>query len=170
MGGVSSGGLGLIVQLVKRLKVAERIDERVRVLKRHLPYRESDHVLNLIYNVMSGGVCLQDVKSRREDVSYLESVGARKIPAPSTEGDFLRRFKQEDVLALQEAFNESHQGNSPTSVTRVIPPFGDHHHLVSLDFRRLCLGKLFPSRFLLSGRSRGLFRASVFPVAAFAFD
>ena len=107
MEGVSSGGLGLIVQLVKRLKVAERIDERVRVLKRHLPYRESDHVLNLIYNVMSGGVCLQDVKSRREDVSYLESVGARKIPAPSTEGDFLRRFKQEDVLALQEAFNES---------------------------------------------------------------
>ena len=107
MGGVSSGGLGLIVQLVKRLRVAERIDERVRVLKRHLPYRESDHVLNLIYNVMSGGVCLQDVKSRREDVSYLESVGARKIPAPSTEGDFLRRFKQEDVLALQEAFNES---------------------------------------------------------------
>ena len=104
MGGVSSGGLGLIVQLVKRLRVAERIDERVRVLKRHLPYRESDHVLNLIYNVMSGGVCLQDVKSRREDVSYLESVGARKIPAPSTEGDFLRRFKQEDVLALQEAF------------------------------------------------------------------
>ena len=192
MGGVSSGGLGLIVQLVKRLRVAERIDERVRVLKRHLPYRESDHVLNLIYNVMSGGVCLQDVKSRREDVSYLESVGARKIPAPSTEGDFLRRFKQEDVLALQEAFNESrlqvwqsqaaemgkratidvdgttaettgcckegmdlnykgqwgygplvvslaetnevlytfnrpavnHQGNSPTSVTRVIPPLG----------------------------------------------
>ena len=55
MGGVSSGGLGLIVQLVKRLRVAERIDERVRVLKRHLPYRESDHVLNLIYNVMSGG-------------------------------------------------------------------------------------------------------------------
>ena len=107
MGGVSSGSLGLIVQLVKRLRVAERIDERVRVLKRHLPYRESDHVLNLIYNVMSGGVCLQDVKSRREDVSYLESVGARKIPAPSTEGDFLRRFKQEDVLALQEAFNES---------------------------------------------------------------
>ena len=65
MEGVSSGGLGLIVQLVKRLKVAERIDERVRVLKRHLPYRESDHVLNLIYNVMSGGVCLQDVKSPR---------------------------------------------------------------------------------------------------------
>ena len=107
MEGVSSGGLGLIVQLVKRLRVAERIDERVRVLKRHLPYRESDHVLNLIYNVMSGGVCLQDVKSRREDVSYLESVGARKIPAPSTEGDFLRRFEPADVLALQEAFNES---------------------------------------------------------------
>ena len=64
----------------------------------------------------------------------------------------------------------NYQGNFPTSVTRVIPPFGDQHHLVSLDFRRLCLEKVFPSRFLLSGRSRGLSRASVFPVAAFAFD
>ena len=88
MGGVSSGGLGLIVQLVKRLRVAERIDERVRVLKRHLPYRESDHVLNLIYNVMSGGVCLQDVKSRREDVSYLESVGARRSRHRVRKGTF----------------------------------------------------------------------------------
>ena len=68
MGGVSSGGLGLIVQLVKRLRVAERIDERVRVLKRHLPYRESDHVLNLIYNVMSGGVCLQALLSKLAEI------------------------------------------------------------------------------------------------------
>ena len=79
------------------------------------------------------------------------------------------RLPQQQGRATRGLF-VNYQGNSPTSVTRVIPPFGDQHHLVSLDFRRLCLGKLFPSRFLLSGRSRGLFRASVFPVAAFAFD
>ncbi len=58
---VDCGGLQL---LVKQLELAETIDQRVKVLERHLPYRESDHVLNLIYNVMTGGSCLQDVEAR----------------------------------------------------------------------------------------------------------
>lgn len=102
---VGCGGLGLMQQLVKKLGVAQAIDERVEVLKRHQPYYESDHVLNLIYNVASGGLCLQDVEHRRQDGSYLEALGADKIPAPSTEGDFLRRFSAEDVEDLMEAFN-----------------------------------------------------------------
>ena len=64
---VDCGGLGVIQLLVKQLELAETIDQRVKVLERHLPYRESDHVLNLIYNVMTGGSCLQDVEARRRD-------------------------------------------------------------------------------------------------------
>ena len=89
---IDCGGLGLIQLLVKKLGLAESINQRVQVLKRHLPYRESDPVLNLIYNVMSGGSCLQDVEARRRDVGYLDALGARKVPAPSTELDFLRRL------------------------------------------------------------------------------
>ena len=106
MRGIECEGLGLIQQLVRKLKLAEAIDDRVRVLRRHLPYQESDHVLNLIYNVMTGGSCLQDVEARRQDVGYLEALGAHKIPAPSTEGDFLRHFEGGDVEDLMEAFNE----------------------------------------------------------------
>jgi hypothetical protein len=34
----------------QKLGLAEQIDARVQLLKRHLPYHESDHVLNLAYN------------------------------------------------------------------------------------------------------------------------
>ena len=75
---IDCGGLGLIQLLVKKLGLAESINQRVPVLKRHLPYRESDHVLNLIYNVMSGGSCLQDVEARRRDVGYLVCAGSQE--------------------------------------------------------------------------------------------
>jgi len=104
---VDCGGLGMVQLLVERLQVAESIDERVKVLERHLPYRESDHVLNLIYNVMTGGSCLQDLEDRRRDLVYLDALGARKVPAPSTEGDFLRRFDRESIWKVMEAFNEA---------------------------------------------------------------
>ena len=70
---VDCGGLGVIQLLVKQLELAETIDQRVKVLERHLPYRESDHVLNLIYNVMTGGSCLQDVEARRRRL-FISSV------------------------------------------------------------------------------------------------
>ena len=102
---VDCGGLGVIQLLVEQLQLAEAIDQRVKVLERHLPYRESDHVLNLIYNVMTGGSCLQDVEARRQDPVYLDALGARKVPAPSTEGDFLRRFDSDSIWDLMEAVN-----------------------------------------------------------------
>jgi hypothetical protein len=43
------GGIGAIHQMVRRVKLDRRIDEAVVVLKRHLPYHESDHVLNIAY-------------------------------------------------------------------------------------------------------------------------
>ena len=60
---IGFGGLGLIRQLTARLGLAEAIDARLQVLRRHLPYRESDHVLSLMVNVLSGGRCLQDVQN-----------------------------------------------------------------------------------------------------------
>ena len=77
------------------------------LLKRHQPYHESDHVLSLIYNVATGGTRYQDIELRRQSVSFLEAVGAEKIPAPSTAGDFVRRFDAPDVVDLMEAVNAS---------------------------------------------------------------
>ncbi len=103
---VGWGGLGLMSQLADHLGIAESIDRQVQVLRRHLPYRESDHVLSLIFNLLSGGRCLQDAEDKRLDEAYCEALGAERLPAPSTSGDFLRRFGERDVEALQRAFEQ----------------------------------------------------------------
>src|SRR5439155_16751045 len=79
------------------------IDERLHLFKFHLPYHESDHVLNIAYNALCDARCLQDLELRRQDEAYLNTLGATRIPDPTTAGDFCRRFQQEHLDALQEA-------------------------------------------------------------------
>jgi Transposase DDE domain group 1 len=95
-----------MVLLVRHLGLAATIDEHLHLLKRHLPYHESDHVLNMTYNILAGGLCLEDLELRRQDVGYLEALGAYRIPDPTTAGDFLRRFTTVDVEKLMDALNK----------------------------------------------------------------
>ncbi|HEY5844150.1 MAG TPA: IS1380 family transposase, partial [Mycobacterium sp.] len=75
------------------------------MLKVHLPYHESDHVLNLAYNVACGGTRLEDIERLRHDTAYMNALGADLIPDPTTAGDFCRRFDEADVATLMEAIN-----------------------------------------------------------------
>jgi len=104
--GVGVGGIGAIHKFALASGLVEAIDNRVDVLKVHLPYHESDHVLNIAYNILSGGTCLEDIELLRNDEVYLDALGAQRIPDPTTEGDFCRRFEEEDINGLMEAFNE----------------------------------------------------------------
>lgn len=45
-GAVSCGGLGAMHTLAQRLGLVREINEHLHLLKVHLPYHESDHVLN----------------------------------------------------------------------------------------------------------------------------
>ena len=76
--GIAYGGLGAMVLLVRRLGLAEAIDRRLHLLKLHLPYHESDHVLNLAYNALCDGDCLEDIELRRNDEVFLDALGARR--------------------------------------------------------------------------------------------
>ena len=67
--------------------------------------RESDHVLNIAYNTLTGGTCLEDIELRRNDEALMDGVGVERIPDPTTAGDFTRRFSEEDVAELMEAIN-----------------------------------------------------------------
>ena len=87
--------------------LVDAIDQHVQVLKVHLPYHESDHVLGIAYNVLCGGTCLQDIEQRRQDEVYLDALGAQRIPDPTTAGDFCRRFDEAAIEALQTAINET---------------------------------------------------------------
>lgn len=64
--GTVFGGIGLMQQLVRTLGLAEAIDQRLHLFKMHLPYHESDHVLNLAYNALCAGTCLEDLELRRK--------------------------------------------------------------------------------------------------------
>ena len=106
MRGTGVGGLGAMHRVARRTGLIEAIDKSVHVLKRHLPYHESDHVLNIAYNALTGGTCLEDIELRRNDEAYLDALGAQRIPDPTTAGDFCRRFEPGDVENPMEAANE----------------------------------------------------------------
>ena len=102
---IAAGGMGAMHLLVRKLGLDEAIDRGLQLLKLHLPYHESDHVLNIAYNLLAGGTCLEHLELLRNDEGYLDALGARRIPDPTTAGDFCRRFGVSDVDRLQELFN-----------------------------------------------------------------
>jgi hypothetical protein len=100
------GGLGTCLLLAKRLDLADALDAELHLLKRHLPYFDSDHVLNLTYNILVGGTCIQDLELLRNDEHYPDALGTQRIPDPTTAGDSLRRFAAKDIATLQRLINE----------------------------------------------------------------
>jgi hypothetical protein len=106
---VSAGGIGALHLLARRLGLIDALDERLQILKLHLPYHESDHVLNLAYNVLAGGGCLEHLELLRNDENYLDALGARRIPDPTTAGDFCRRFDEGDIRTLLAILNRTSQ-------------------------------------------------------------
>ena len=102
---ISCGGIGAFHVLADRLGLIDELNGRLDLLRAHRPYHESDHVLNIAYNTLTGGTCLDDIALRRNDETYLDALGAERIPAPTTAGDFTRRFTEADVVALMDAIN-----------------------------------------------------------------
>jgi hypothetical protein len=104
---MNCGGIGAMHLMVQRLGLVEDIDRNLHLLKVHLPYHESDHVLNLSYNLLAGGQRLEDIELRRQDEVFLDGLGAERLPDPTTAGDFTRRFSVEDIVVLEECINRS---------------------------------------------------------------
>ncbi|MGH9044239.1 MAG: IS1380 family transposase, partial [Acidimicrobiales bacterium] len=105
--GTAHGGMGMIARLVAAVGLAEEIDSSVELLKIHHPYHESDHVLNIAYNALCGGTRLTDIELRRNDAVFLDGLGVKSLPDPTTAGDFCRRFDEEQIMELQEAINRA---------------------------------------------------------------
>jgi DDE family transposase len=103
------GGIGAMHTLVRQVGLIDAINEDLHVFKIHLPYHESDHVLNIAYNPLCEGSRLEDIELRRNDVHFLDAIGARRIPDPTTAGDFCRRFTSTHIDTLQGIFNKVRQ-------------------------------------------------------------
>ena len=81
---MSYGGIGVVRRLVSKLGLAGEIDGRLGLLKRHLPYHESDHMLNIAYNLLCGGMRMEDLGALRNNAAYMDALGAEVIPSPLT--------------------------------------------------------------------------------------
>jgi hypothetical protein len=122
------GGLGACLVLVQRLQLADALDAKLHLLKRHVPYHESDHILNLTYNILAGGRTLNDLELLRNDEIYLDALGAQRIPDPTTAGDFLRRFGQQDSSTLMRVINDKR-----LLVWKQQPPAFFEHAIIEAD-------------------------------------
>src|SRR5262249_37700782 len=105
VGGLAAGGLGALLLLARQIGWIRDLDHQLHLLKVHLPYHESDHVLNIAFNILAGGQRLEHIEWRRNDEVFLNALGAQRIPDPTTAGDFCRRFREADVDRLMDAIN-----------------------------------------------------------------
>src|SRR4051794_14166860 len=89
--GLGPGGIGAMLLLARRTGLIADIDRDLHLLKRHQPYHESDHVLNIAFNLLAGGTRPEHIERLRNDEAYLNALDATRIPDPTTAGDFCPR-------------------------------------------------------------------------------
>ncbi len=73
---IGYGGIGALHKLVCKLGLDREINKNIVLLKVHVPYWDSDHVLNIAYNVLTGGTCLEDIERLRNDETYMNALDA----------------------------------------------------------------------------------------------
>ncbi len=91
------GGVGTMLELARDVGLMAKLDSELGVLDRPYPYTDADQVMNIALNILGGGRVLDDIEVRRNDLMFLDALGARSIPDPTTAGDDCRRFETEDV-------------------------------------------------------------------------
>lgn len=91
------GGLSLAASLARRLRIPQELDRSLTLLQSHRPFTESDHVLTHAYNLFTGGMCIEDIATLQASEPIRRLLGAKRIPDPTTAGDFLRRFQADDL-------------------------------------------------------------------------
>ena len=80
--GIACGGIGAIHLMNKKTGFIDEIDSVLHLLKVHLPYHESDHVLNIAYNVIAGGTRLEDIELHPSWASSSPSARTAKATSP----------------------------------------------------------------------------------------
>lgn len=103
------GGLALAHDQAMRLGIDRDINRSIHLLKLHMPYTESDHVLTHVYNLYVGGQCIEDIANLQHSEAVKHLLGACRIPDPTTAGDFLRRFEAYHLDAFQAIIDRARE-------------------------------------------------------------
>jgi hypothetical protein len=95
----SHAGTVLLQDFAQRLGVERVLDEELQVKVRERGYGEGQAIGGLVYNLVVGGEHLRDLEVLRGDQGTQELLGVEGILAPTTAGEFLRKF---DIGAVQD--------------------------------------------------------------------
>ena len=109
----SHAGTVLLHDFAQRLGVARLLDEELRVKVRERGYGEGQAIGGLVYNLILGGEHLSDLDVLRGDPGTQELLEAETILAPTTAGEFLRKFDIGDVHDLQRVHRRLQQHVRP---------------------------------------------------------
>ena len=109
----SHAGTVLLHDFAQRLGVARLLDEELRVKVRERGYGEGQAIGGLVYNLILGGEHLSDLEVLRGDPGTQELLEAETILAPTTAGEFLRKFDIGDVQDLQRVHRRLQQQVRP---------------------------------------------------------
>jgi hypothetical protein len=108
------GGIAAMLQFAKNVGLRAALDEAVQVFKRHFPYHESDHILNIAFNALAGGSCLEDLELRRTDSAYLNALRG--------DSDFSLTWKFDEWTDARVAFYFGYDTREPlTRMADAIP-------------------------------------------------
>jgi len=97
----SHAGVVLLHDFAQRLGVGGVLEEELRVKTRERGYGEGPAIGSLVYNLVLGGEHLSDLEVLRGDAGTQELMGVESVLAPTTAGEFLRKFDIGDVQDLQ---------------------------------------------------------------------
>jgi hypothetical protein len=101
--------------LTCQMSLIDAIDRRLYVLKIHVPYHESHQVLNIAQNTLYDGAFLQDLELRRHDKVFLDTLGARRIPKPTTGGDSCVGLTRAHIQTVQNLSRISVSTSGPSN-------------------------------------------------------
>jgi Transposase DDE domain group 1 len=96
----SHAGVVLLKEMVDQLGIPELIDQEIEVKQRQRGYPESESILALCWNLILGGEHLSDLDVLRGDPGTQQLLGLASVIAPTTAGEFLRRFGIGDIQDL----------------------------------------------------------------------
>ena len=96
----SQAGTVLLHDCAQRLGVARLLDEELKVKVRERGYRQGQGSRGLLDNLILGGEHLSDLEVLRGDPGTQALLDAEALLAPTTAGEFLRKFAMGDVRDL----------------------------------------------------------------------
>ena len=94
-------GTVLLQDFARRLGGERVLDEELQVKVRERGYGEGQAISGLVSNLILGGAHLRDLDVLRGDPGTQELLDTGTILAPTTAGEFLRKFDIGDVQDLQ---------------------------------------------------------------------